>query len=650
MSEDLEEFEDAVDFEKSCEVGTGVSSFAESSLAASRRDRLTALRRRMREEFGARDLGLTYGVTSDCDTLSVASEATSLHSWHRRVLASSHTMESSLAASRRDRLTALRRRMREEFGARDLGLAYGVTSDCDTLSVASEATSLHSWHRRVLASSHTMVVHPSDSMSTRAGPSYPIPPSTSLSQVYAQPEPIMECDPLTISLSHPSVSPASLPSSSLTSPTGPPPSHPPPPLPPRELTRQAGPFPPPSNKSNSLTRQELDDDGEECARNTAAEGVILQITTKIIGDQSVRSRDGDLEPIASESSSISSPSSEMSRKMKEMKSTKAKTLQEQSVDEAVETIEKEVSVDVAEKPENGDGGDELTVADGASLEISLSSSIDPITRDVERRMSMKRDCPLNSETMGDEVRMERFPSSRSSFDHAKTWARSYGSYATGLFRGAFQRMKSAAHGNASVKVDETSDSEGEQSESGLQSAGHNGSIVRPRKGKKGPFDFENLRVVQELNNEHTGAVWCVRFSVCGRLMATAGQDNIIRVWAARSEINGDEEDSTNLFSAKPFVVFKDDRYFLSGSLDGKLRMWHIPDKKVAVWNEVPAIRDDAAAELFNMPKTAHPRRILNMCMFTARQRGKIKPYRVNRHLFRKLADHSKLSGVQRAMW
>ncbi|KJH46078.1 WD domain, G-beta repeat protein [Dictyocaulus viviparus] len=32
---------------------------------------------------------------------------------------------------------------------------------------------------------------------------------------------------------------------------------------------------------------------------------------------------------------------------------------------------------------------------------------------------------------------------------------------------------------------------------------------------------------------------------------------------------------------------KDDRYFLSGSLDGKLRMWHIPDKKVAVWNEVP---------------------------------------------------------------
>jgi len=32
--------------------------------------------------------------------------------------------------------------------------------------------------------------------------------------------------------------------------------------------------------------------------------------------------------------------------------------------------------------------------------------------------------------------------------------------------------------------------------------------------------------------------------------------------------------------------FQDDRYFLSGSLDGKLRLWNIPDKKVAVWTEV----------------------------------------------------------------
>ncbi|CAI4220751.1 unnamed protein product, partial [Auanema sp. JU1783] len=63
-----------------------------------------------------------------------------------------------------------------------------------------------------------------------------------------------------------------------------------------------------------------------------------------------------------------------------------------------------------------------------------------------------------------------------------------------------------------------------------------------------------------------------------------------------------------------------------------------------------AIRDEAAENLHNMPKYSRPRLVLNMCMFTGRQRGKIKPYRLNRHLFRKYADHSQLSGVQRAMW
>lgn len=34
---------------------------------------------------------------------------------------------------------------------------------------------------------------------------------------------------------------------------------------------------------------------------------------------------------------------------------------------------------------------------------------------------------------------------------------------------------------------------------------------------------------------------------------------------------------------------RDDRYFLSGSLDGKLRLWNIPDKRVTLWNEVNAL-------------------------------------------------------------
>ncbi|CAI2336998.1 unnamed protein product [Caenorhabditis sp. 36 PRJEB53466] len=63
-----------------------------------------------------------------------------------------------------------------------------------------------------------------------------------------------------------------------------------------------------------------------------------------------------------------------------------------------------------------------------------------------------------------------------------------------------------------------------------------------------------------------------------------------------------------------------------------------------------AIRDEAADKMTNARRYDHPRLILNMCQFTGRQRGKIKPFRLNRHLFRRAADRSALSGVQRAMW
>ncbi|XP_075957344.1 WD repeat-containing protein 44 [Anarhichas minor] len=198
---------------------------------------------------------------------------------------------------------------------------------------------------------------------------------------------------------------------------------------------------------------------------------------------------------------------------------------------------------------------------------------------------------------------------------------------------------------------------------------------------KGPFDFDQIKVVQDLSGEHMGAVWTMKFSHCGRLLATAGQDNVVRIWvlkiafdyfnnmrlkyntegrvspspsqeslcSSKSDDHGascapedpDTEDNRNApFRQVPFCKYKghtadlldlswsknffllsssmdktvrlwhisrreclccfqhidfvtaiafhprDDRYFLSGSLDGKLRLWNIPDKKVALWNEV----------------------------------------------------------------
>ncbi|XP_023698527.2 WD repeat-containing protein 44 isoform X1 [Paramormyrops kingsleyae] len=198
---------------------------------------------------------------------------------------------------------------------------------------------------------------------------------------------------------------------------------------------------------------------------------------------------------------------------------------------------------------------------------------------------------------------------------------------------------------------------------------------------KGPFDFDQIKMVQDLSGEHMGAVWTMKFSHCGRLLATAGQDNMVRIWvlknafdyfnnmrikyntegrvspspsqeslnSSKSDTDGgfpsthedpDTEDRNVPFRQVPFCKYKghtadlldlswsknyfllsssmdktvrlwhisrreclccfqhidfvtaiafhprDDRYFLSGSLDGKLRLWNIPDKKVALWNEV----------------------------------------------------------------
>lgn len=51
---------------------------------------------------------------------------------------------------------------------------------------------------------------------------------------------------------------------------------------------------------------------------------------------------------------------------------------------------------------------------------------------------------------------------------------------------------------------------------------------------KGPYDFDQLQHIQDLSGEHVGPIWCMKFSTCGRLLATAGQDRILRVWVMRS--------------------------------------------------------------------------------------------------------------------
>ncbi|GIJ99861.1 hypothetical protein Aspvir_003871 [Aspergillus viridinutans] len=125
-----------------------------------------------------------------------------------------------------------------------------------------------------------------------------------------------------------------------------------------------------------------------------------------------------------------------------------------------------------------------------------------------------------------------------------------------------------------------------------------------------------------LSGGNTGkAIWALSFSKDGKYLAAAGQDRRVRVWAViaspedRKEeglgegeeaLDGDEPPRLKapVFRTKPIQVYeghsgsvldlswskfhpRDDRFFLAGSLDTKLRLWSIPDKSVAFVAAVP---------------------------------------------------------------
>jgi len=57
--------------------------------------------------------------------------------------------------------------------------------------------------------------------------------------------------------------------------------------------------------------------------------------------------------------------------------------------------------------------------------------------------------------------------------------------------------------------------------------------IKASSSNKGPYEFTKLQHVQDLSGEDTSAVWCMKFSSCGRLLATAGQDKVLRIWVLK---------------------------------------------------------------------------------------------------------------------
>ncbi|XP_062849088.1 28S ribosomal protein S14, mitochondrial isoform X3 [Trichomycterus rosablanca] len=62
------------------------------------------------------------------------------------------------------------------------------------------------------------------------------------------------------------------------------------------------------------------------------------------------------------------------------------------------------------------------------------------------------------------------------------------------------------------------------------------------------------------------------------------------------------------------------------------------------------LQEVADKEIAALPRDSCPVRIRNRCVVTSRPRGVKRRWRLSRIVFRQLADHNQMSGIQRAMW
>ncbi|OBT49741.1 hypothetical protein VE04_09526, partial [Pseudogymnoascus sp. 24MN13] len=151
--------------------------------------------------------------------------------------------------------------------------------------------------------------------------------------------------------------------------------------------------------------------------------------------------------------------------------------------------------------------------------------------------------------------------------------------------------------------------------------------------------------------QHGGAVWTTEFSLDGKYLAAAGQDTVPGERAAHEAEEEQSEGhgaplSAPVFRSKPVREFEGhgatvldlswsknnfllsssmdktvpspstratDRLFLAGSLDSVLRLWSIPDKAVAFWNQ---LLDRMTAVAFSSDgRTAMADVLSGLCLF-----------------------------------
>ena len=120
-------------------------------------------------------------------------------------------------------------------------------------------------------------------------------------------------------------------------------------------------------------------------------------------------------------------------------------------------------------------------------------------------------------------------------------------------------------------------------------------------------------------------------------------DKTVRLWHIT------REECLCCFKHSDFVTSiqfhpRDDRFFLAGSLDSKLRLWSIPDKSVAYWNQVPDLI--TAVAFAPDGKTAIAGCLNGLCLFYETEGLKYQTQIHVRSAHGKNAKGSKVTGIQ----
>ncbi|KAF2434095.1 WD40 repeat-like protein [Tothia fuscella] len=141
---------------------------------------------------------------------------------------------------------------------------------------------------------------------------------------------------------------------------------------------------------------------------------------------------------------------------------------------------------------------------------------------------------------------------------------------------------------------------------------------------------------------HEGAVIALSWSKNNFLLSASG-DKTVRLWhVSRNECLCTFKHTEHVLSVQFHP--RDDRFFLAGSRDMKLRLWSIPDKGVAFWKQCPEII--TAVAFTPDGKTAIAGTVNGICLFYETEGLKYQNQMHVRSAHGKNAKGSKISSIQ----